>query len=85
MIKFSLARCKTKATYSAKLRQKGKLDLKKVKEKFEIIMETPILLVIKVEGVDVIVHEHGELLFKNCEDIELMERIAKEIYEGGIR
>jgi hypothetical protein len=83
-IKFSLAKCKTKAAYSAKLQQKGKLDLKKVKENFEVLMETPILLVIKTEAGEVIVHSHGEILFKGCKDVELMEKISKKIYEKSI-
>lgn len=81
MINFSLAKCKTKAAYSAKLKQKGKLDLKKIKERYEILMETPILLVIKTEAGEVIVHSHGELLFKNCTDTDVIEKMAKEIYE----
>jgi hypothetical protein len=85
MIKFSLAKCKTKAAFSAKLMQKGKIDLKKVAEKFEVVMETPILLVIKTETGEVIVHSHGELLFKKCTDTELMEKIANEIYTIGLK
>ena len=84
MIKFSLAKCKTKAAHSAKLLQKGKLDLSKIKKKFEIIMETPILLVVKTEAGETIVHSHGEILFKKCTDMELMESIAKKIYETGL-
>ena len=85
MIKFSLAKCKTKAAYSAKLLQKGKLDLSKIKNKFETIMKTPILLVIKTKAGETIVHSHGEILFKKCTDTELMESIAKEIYETGLK
>ena len=83
-IDFSLGKCKTKATFSAKLKRQGKLDLKKIAKKFEVVMETPILLVIKVEGIEIIVHSYGELLFKNCEDTELMEKIAKNVYEVGL-
>ncbi|MBT3814392.1 hypothetical protein HOE37_04375 [Candidatus Woesearchaeota archaeon] len=85
MVKFSLAKCKTKAAFSAKLMQKGKIDLKKVAKKFEVVMETPILLVIKTETGEVIVHSHGEILFKKCMDTELMEKVAEEIYEIGLK
>ncbi len=68
-------KCKTKAAYSAKV----KVDLNKVKKNFEVILETPILVVIKVDGVEVVVHSYGELLFKKCDDIELMQRIAEKI------
>ena len=85
IIDFTLAKCKTKATYSAKLKTKSKLNLDKIKKKFKVVMETSILLIIKVNNLEVIVHSHGELLFKNCTDTELMEKIAKEIYEMGIK
>ncbi|MBT4804546.1 hypothetical protein HON71_00055 [Candidatus Woesearchaeota archaeon] len=84
MIKFSLAKCKTKAAHSAKLLQKGKLDLSKIKKKYELIMETPILLVIKTKAGETIVHSHGEILFKKCTDMNLMEQLAKEIYKTGL-
>jgi hypothetical protein len=83
-IKYSLAKCKTKAAYSAKLQQKGKLNLEKIKTKFETVMETPILLIIKEKDIEIIVHQHGELLFKNCQDTELMERVAEKIYQTGL-
>ncbi|MBU0469951.1 MAG: hypothetical protein KKA62_05185 [Nanoarchaeota archaeon] len=82
---FTLGKCKTKATYSAKLRKKEQLDLKKIKDKFEVILETPILLVLKVEDVEVIVHGYGELLFKNCDDFSLMERLSEQIYSVGLK
>ena len=84
MVKFSLAKCKTKAAFSAKLMQKGKIDLKKVAKKFEVVMETPILLVVKTEAGETIVHSHGEILFKKCTDMNLMEQLAKKIYEIGL-
>lgn len=82
--KFSLAKCKTKASYSAKLQQKEKLDLEKIKNKFEVILETPILLVIKAEEIEIIVHGYGELMFKNCDDYFLMEKLAEKIYHIGL-
>ena len=78
---FTLEKCKTKAAYSAKPIKKVKLDLKLIKKKFEVILETPILLVIKTEGIEVIVHSYGELLFKNCEDVKLMKKIAEKVYD----
>ncbi|MBT4651086.1 hypothetical protein HOC13_01040 [Candidatus Woesearchaeota archaeon] len=85
MVDFILSKCKTKAAFSAKLNKNGKLDLGKLKEKFEVVMETSILLVLKIEGIEIVVHRHGELLFKNCEDVSLMEKIAEEIYSSGLR
>lgn len=85
MIKYSLEKCKTKATYSAKLLQKGKLNLSKIKDKFAVVLETPILLVIRVENIEIIAHSYGELLFKNCENIGLMKVLAEKIYEQGMK
>jgi hypothetical protein len=84
-IDFTLGKCKTRAAYSAKLRKQGTLDLEKVAKKFEVVLETHVLLVVLVSGVEVIVHQYGELVFKKCEDMELMEKIAREIYEVGAK
>ncbi|MBI2125665.1 hypothetical protein HYV87_03570 [Candidatus Woesearchaeota archaeon] len=84
MIEFTLEKCKTKAAYSAKLKKQQKLDLQKIKKTFEIVLETPILLVVKVGGVEVIVHGYGELLFKNCQETDLMRKIAGRIYAAGL-
>ena len=84
MVDFSLGKCKTKAAFSTKLRKQGKLNLGRVKKKFEVILDTPILLVVKISGIEVIVHGHGELMFKNCKDTSLMEKIAEEVYEIGL-
>lgn len=86
MIDFIFGKCKTRAGYSAKLKKQGKLDLKKIKAAFETILETPILLVIKEQGLEIIVHGYGELLFKNgtAEQVELMERIVERIYSVGL-
>ena len=84
MINFTVEKCKTKAAYSAKLKQQQHLDLRKIKQKFETVLETPILLVLKVDGVEVVVHGYGELLFKNCQDVDLMKKIAEQIYSAGL-
>ncbi|MBI4983674.1 hypothetical protein HZC32_03455 [Candidatus Woesearchaeota archaeon] len=84
-IKFSLGKCKTRAAYSAKLQQKGKLDLIKIKNKYTLILETPLLLIIKLNNIEIIVHSHGELIFKRCSDLEWMEKAAQEIYEMGLK
>ena len=81
---FILAKCKTKAAFSAKLKHPRKLNLPKIKQHFDTILETPVLLVIREEGVEIIVHGYGELLFKNCTDTELMEKIAGKVYAVGL-
>lgn len=80
-MKFSIAKCKTKAAFKAKLDKK--LNLEKIKEKFNVKLETPILLVIEEKGIEVIVHKYGELMFKKTSDMNLMEEIAKKVYFTG--
>ena len=77
---FKIQKCKSKAAYSAKPKKRISLDLEKIKKKYKVVEDTPIMIVIKEKGVEMIVHNYGETLFKNCDDKKLMEGIAKEIY-----
>ena len=85
MIPFSLGKCKTRAGYSAKLPNPQRLDLKEIRHHFQTILETPILLVIKTEQGEVIVHGYGELLFKEGRDMDVMEKIARKVYSLGLK
>ncbi len=87
MIPFTLEKCKTRAGYSAKLPSPRKLNLSCIKKEFEVLLETPILLVVKVEGLEIVVHGFGELLFKNSkeEDLEKMRKVAEKIYDLGLK
>ncbi|MBT5022420.1 HesA/MoeB/ThiF family protein [Candidatus Woesearchaeota archaeon] len=80
--KFTIQKCKTKAGWSAKPKQNLKLNLDAIKQKYETIMDTPILLVIDCEG-EIIVHNYGEILFKELKDEEKMKKIVAEIYDTG--
>ncbi|HIG93025.1 TPA: hypothetical protein HA234_02370 [Candidatus Woesearchaeota archaeon] len=83
-IAFSLGKCKTRAGYSARLQKAQKLNLLRIAQRFEVVMETPILLVIRVKSVEVVVQGYGELLFKECDDVPLMEEIAEEVFTVGL-
>ena len=83
-IEFHVQKCKTRAGYSAKLVKQGKLDLAALRAKFDVVMDTPVLLVLSVDDIEVIVHGYGELLFKKCDDIELARKIAEKIYGVGV-
>ncbi len=78
---FTIKKCKTRAAYSAKPLKNIKLDLARIKTKFPVVMETPILLVIKVDEVEIIVHSYGELIFKTTKNIDRLEKIAEKIYQ----
>lgn len=84
-LEFILAKCKTKATFSATLKKVRQLDLKAIEKQFEVVLDTPLLLVVKVDGVEIIIHGYGELLFKSGEDMVWMEKVAKKIYEQGLK
>lgn len=82
---FTVEKCKTKATYSAKLKKQQQLNLKEIAKAVEVILETPVLLVIRENDVEAVVHRYGEILFKNCSDVPLMEEIAEKIFEIGLK
>lgn len=82
--KFILSKCKTKAAYSSRLKSPNKLNLDKIKTKYNTVMETKILLVLKIDNIEIICHNYGELLFKNCDDMDKMENLAVEIYSLGL-
>lgn len=86
MTTFTLEKCKTRAGYSSKLPSSQKLNLAKIKQQFEVILETPILLVIREQGLEIVVHGYGELLFKNGTEgqNELMRKVAEKVYGVGL-
>ncbi len=84
-IEFSLGKCTTRAGYSAKLKHPRKLMLTAIKKEFPTILETPILLVIKTEAGEVIVHGYGELLFKEGKNMDVMEKVAEKVYALGVQ
>ncbi len=82
---FILSKCKTKVAYSARLKsQQHKLDLKKLCREFEVVMETPVVIVLKIQGIELTAHNFGELLFRNCTDLDLMQEIAEKVYAVGL-
>lgn len=80
---FTVERCKTKAAYSARPLKSQKLDLDSIKKRFKVVMETPMLLVIDEHG-EIIVHRHGELMFKALDDVRKIRDISERIYRVGV-
>ena len=85
-INFTFGKCKSRAGYSARLPTSRKLDLSRIKKALVVILETPILLVIQEQGLEIVVHGYGEILFKNGtpEQVGLMEKVAERIYNIGL-
>ncbi|MAG78613.1 hypothetical protein CL616_04590 [archaeon] len=80
---FKIKLCKSKGSYEVNYNKKIKLDLKKLK-KFKVIEDAGIFLILNIENCEIIVHNYGDLFFKDCKDKEKIEKIAKEIYNEGI-
>jgi len=78
---FEIKKCKKKAAYTAKPKNNLKLDLDGLKNKFEVVFDSPLVLVLKIDEEEVVVHKYGELIFKKCEDMDKMEKIAKKIFK----
>lgn len=81
---FRVEKCKDKVVYSAKLDSPDRLNLKEISRKFKTLQKTPILLLIEVDGCEIIVHRHGELMFKDCNDKDKIRNISKKIYATGL-
>jgi len=82
-MEFKLEKCKDKGAFSAKPFKPFHLNLAGIRKEFKVLEDTPILLLIEVEGFEVIAHVHGELMFKNPGDLEKMRKVAEEIYKAG--
>lgn len=83
---FTIKKCKSKATYSTKPKKNIKLDLSRIKQRLgKVIIDTPITLVMDVEGEEIIVQKYGEIMFKKCEDKEKIRKISERIYKIGIK
>jgi len=79
VIGIEIKKCKTKASYSATLLKKQKLQLHKLKNNFEVISDAGIAAVIMVDGVKVICHSYGELLF-SIDDVQKIREISEKIF-----
>jgi molybdopterin-synthase adenylyltransferase len=81
---FKVAKCKTRAAYSVKPNKQIKLDLGKIKKNFKTVLDTPIVVVIESDGVEIIVHNYGELVFKKFDDEKKIKEIAEKVYRVGM-
>ncbi len=72
--------CDTKGAYEALPEKEMKVNLKELKKKFTVLIETPILVIIK-DSFEVSVFKNGRLLIKDCKLQERAEEQAKKVYE----
>jgi len=83
MVDFIVEECKEKGGLSAKPKNPIHLDLKKISAQYKTLLETPILIVIEEQG-EIVVHNYGELLFKDLKDENKIRTIAQKIYEVSV-
>ena len=72
--------CNAKGAYEALPEKQVKVDLSSLKKRSSIIIESPIVVIIKDEF-EVSVLRNGKLLIKNCKSQEKAEEQAKRVYE----
>jgi len=77
-----IKRCSTKGAFEAVPEKPVKLDLNKLKSKFETIADLPILIIIKHNGYEITCFKNGKLLIKNCDSESIAEKLANEIMEN---
>ena len=83
-MEFEIAPCKKKGGISAKPKKQIKLNLDKIKNKYEVLLDTPILIVVKHEDVgEVVIHSYGEMIFKDSRNKEKIEEFANGIFENN--
>lgn len=81
---FKIDYCKSKAGYSAKLDRNRNMDFNKLKKNFNVVMDAGIVLVLKIDNEEIIVHKYGELIFKTLKDKKKIEKIAEKIYGAAL-
>jgi hypothetical protein len=81
---FEIKDCKTRAAVTAKPTKNVKIDVEKLAKKYDTTFVSRIVVTVIIEGEEVIVHKHGEIMFKTLNDKEKAKKIAKEIYDESL-
>ncbi len=80
---FEIKPCKTKGAIKTKPKKQVKLDFSKLKN-YEIVVKTPVAIIIKIQNIELMVQKFGEITFKNCQDENLIKKIATRIYNKAV-
>ena len=78
-----IRRCSTKGAFEAIPEKNIQLNLAKLKEKYKVIAEIPILVLIKYADYEITCYKNGKLLIRKCNDQEEALKIAEKIYEDA--
>ena len=82
---FNLELCKTKAGYEATLAKPVSLDFDCLRKKYVVSADAGIILVLKVDAEEIIVHRYGKLIFKTLKDEKKIKKIATHIFETAFK
>ena len=74
--------CATKGAFEVLPEKKMSLDFGKLKERFQILIETPMVLIVK-DNFEVSCKKNGNLIIKYCPLREDAEKQALRIYEAA--
>jgi len=79
-VKYEIRMCDTKNQYSARPLIDMKIDFNRLKKKVNVKVESPIVLICEIEGVECLIHNYGEIFFRNSFDEKRVEKIVKFVY-----
>jgi len=80
---FTIKLCRTKGNYSVKTSRSLKLDLGKIKKSlsgFEIVRDTPLILMVKNKNAgNIVIHEYGEIVFRDVKEKGAIKELSERI------
>ena len=74
-----IKRCSSKGAFQAIPEKPAKLDLDRIKSKYEVLADLPILIIIRLRNFEVTCFKNGKLMIKNCDSKEKAEEVVEEI------
>ena len=74
-----IRRCATRGAFEAVPEKPMKLDLDKIKNKYETIADLPVLIIIKCENYEVTCYKNGKIMIKGCDSKDKASDIVEEI------
>ena len=74
-----IKRCSSKGAFEAIPEKPIKLDLDRIKSKYEVLADLPILIIIRLRNFEVTCFKNGKLMIKNCDSKEKAEEVVEEI------
>ncbi|MBI4451061.1 hypothetical protein HY642_03740 [Candidatus Woesearchaeota archaeon] len=81
---FTIKLCKDKAGLSARPAKQTLLNLPGITSSFTALMRGPLVSVITVDGIEIVAHRYGELIFKGLFDEAKARILAEQVYAAGV-